>query len=110
MGNFLRAVRYSPSQAPSCIVPACNDESNINFVLPPLCCNLLARGPFVSFDYVTTAVNFSVPQFLAAALATPVCRGDVFARTQAAFAGLGKLGRRCGGEKKFAALALNDCG
>ncbi len=115
VGNFLRAVSYAPNAAPACIVPACQDESNINFVLPPLCCNLLATGPFLSFDYVTTAVNFSVPQFLAAALATPACRGDVFARTQASFAGLGKWARAQASRKKkqstkLCCLAFADSG
>ncbi len=55
----------------------------MNMVLPPLCCSALPWGPFVSI--VNETVDFLVPQFLAAALASPSCRDDLLARTQNSF-------------------------
>jgi hypothetical protein len=65
IGNFLSAYHWSPGQVPACLVPACDEEHNVNFVLPPLCCSLLPTGPFLSYDAPTAQLNFSVPAFLA---------------------------------------------
>lgn len=90
IGNFFRSFRYAAGTSPSCLIPACNEEQNVNFVLPPLCCNLLPTGAFLNYDPITTQVNFSVPEFIGAALAPPTCRGTLFQDTQTSFAFLGK--------------------
>jgi hypothetical protein len=90
IGDFLTAYRWGPGQAPACLVPACDEEHNVNFVLPALCCSLLPTGPFLSYDSATAQLNFSVPAFLTAALAPPQCQGNVLALTQQSFAFLGK--------------------
>ncbi len=73
---------------PSCVVAACDDELNVNVVLPPLCCSALPFGPFVKSESNGTVIDFLVPQFLSAALASPVCRDELLAMTQTAFGNL----------------------
>lgn len=81
-GNFFSSALYQ-APLPSCIVAACDDELNVNMVLPPLCCSALPWGPFVSVANQT--VDFLVPQFLAAALALPSCRDQLLQLTQQTF-------------------------
>jgi hypothetical protein len=81
-GNFFFSSLYN-APLPSCVVPACDEDLNVNIMLPPLCCSSLPFGPFVSI--VNNSVDFLVPEFLGAALADPACRNDLFAKTQNTF-------------------------
>jgi hypothetical protein len=81
-GNFFSSALYR-APLPVCVVAACDDELNVNLVLPPLCCASLPWGPFVVV--ANNTVDLLVPQFLSAALADPACRADLFAKTQNTF-------------------------
>ncbi len=82
-GNFFSSFLYrAPAQ--SCVVAACDDELNVNVVLPPLCCSALPVGDFLVLGN-DSSVDFLVPQFLGAALATPACRNELLALTQGTF-------------------------
>jgi hypothetical protein len=72
---------------PSCVVASCDEELNVNVVLPPLCCLSLPVGDFlvVSND---SSYEFLVPQFLGAALAAPACRSELLTMTQSSFSNL----------------------
>jgi hypothetical protein len=66
------------------VVPACDDELNVNVVLPPLCCSALPVGDFLVLTN-DSSVDLLVPQFLGAALAAPACRDQLLAMTQNTF-------------------------
>ena len=78
LGNFFTSWVYE--SPPVCVTPACQDELNVNFVIPKLCCSMLPFGEFIS--YANETVDFLMPQFLAVALAVPVCRQELVALTQ----------------------------
>jgi len=88
IGDFFVGDLYPSNEIPECLVPACNDELNVNFVVPPLCIESLPYGPFLNVN--GPQVNFSVPHYLRAALTSNGDRGDVFSLTEGAYNNLGK--------------------
>lgn len=79
-GDFFTSWLFPVSATPSCITAACEDELNVNFVLPELCCTMLPFGSFIT--YANDTLDFLMPPFLAAALAEPQCRDELLADTQ----------------------------
>ena len=83
-GDFFSAWLYPAP--PACVTASCDEELNVNFVLPELCCSMLPFGDFISFANET--LDFFMPQFLSAALSEPACSFKLLSDTQRAYANL----------------------